>query len=92
MTAAEITTFSAALVLGGLQAWNTYQQKKTSKTVNEVHVLVNSNMGLTLHALAQVTAAKAAITKNDMDIDDANDAMAKYLDHVEKQAKVDAEK
>jgi uncharacterized membrane protein YjjP (DUF1212 family) len=104
MTASETTTFAAAFILGSLQAWNTYQSRKNSTAIKEntvatkenaavtkeVHILVNSQMGVTLHSLAQVTAAKAAITKDDTDIQDANEAMAKYLDHVEKQSRVDA--
>ena len=79
-------------IIGVVTTWSAWRNKKNSRIISDVHILVNSQMGITLQALAQVTAAKAAITNNDVDIDDANQAMTKYLDHVEKQARVDAQK
>lgn len=90
MTTGEATTMTAAIVLGTLQAWNTWNQRKTARTVDQVHVLVNSQMTITKKALAEVTSAKAAITLDLMDISAAQKAMEDYLEHVARQTNSDS--
>lgn len=90
MTNSEITTLTAAVALGLLQAWAAYRQHKIAKTVDQIHTLTNSAMGWSKRTLAEVTSAKAAITKNPTDQQAADTAMADYLDHVSRQSKVDA--
>jgi len=83
--------------LGALMVWNKWQQGKTAKTVEVIHALTNSSMGLQKKQLAEVTAAKAAITRSGPDAQaaaldqrSADQAMADYLDHVSKQSKADS--
>lgn len=76
-------------ILGALMVWNKWQQGKTAKTVEVIHALTNSSMGLQKKALADVSAAKAAITKDPEDIKASEAAMADYLDHVKKQSTAD---
>jgi hypothetical protein len=78
------------LLLGLLTAWNAWRAKKTAGTVEQIHTLTNSAMGLSLKSLAEVTAAKAAITKDPADLKAATEAMNAYLSHVSKQATVDS--
>lgn len=88
-------------VIGLISSWNAYRANRTAKTVdvtaktvNVVHDLVNSQSGMTKKALAEVTAAKALLTEgkqgHSLDVSAAEAAMADYLDHVKKQAKVDS--
>lgn len=78
------------LLVGLLTAWNAWRAKKTAGTVEQIHTLTNSAMGLSLKSLAEVTAAKAAITKDPTDLKAAGEAMNAYLVHVAKQAQVDS--
>lgn len=78
------------MTLGVLQAWVIYKQNKTGNRVEEVHSLVNSAMGLQKRQLAEVTAAKAAITHSPADLKAAEIAMSEYLEHVKGQEKADA--
>jgi hypothetical protein len=81
-------------VIGLISSWNAYRANRTAKTVDDVHDLVNSQSGMTKKALAEVTAAKALLTEgkqgHSLDVSAAEAAMADYLDHVKKQAKVDS--
>ena len=75
--------------LGVIMVWNKWQQNKTAKTVEVIHELTNSSMGLQKKALADVSAAKAAITKDPLDVKASEAALADYLAHVNKQSAAD---
>lgn len=97
MTTAEVTTLSAAIVLGALQAWNTYKSSKrdkavaaTAKTVDVIHTLTNSQMGVVLLNLAKSTALNYSLDKTELNKVEADKAMAAYNDHSKKQQIVDA--
>ena len=71
-----------------MMAFNTWQGQRTASTLHEVHVLANSAMEMTQKALAEVTAAKYAITKDPADKLAADKAMSDYLAHVRKQSEL----
>ena len=79
----QIGTAVAVAFLGFMSVWNRRQASKIAKTVDTVHGLVNSQMTTTKRALAEVSAAKAAITKDPKDIASAKAAMNEYLAHVQ---------
>jgi hypothetical protein len=58
--------------------------------VDIIHTLTNSQKGVTLKALAEVTAAKFAITHDAADQKAAALALADYLSHVDNQTRADA--
>lgn len=83
------------LLIGLISAWNLYKTNKTQKTVEKtaqtvevVKTLSDGAMGLQKRALAEVTAAKAAITRDPKDETAATTAMNDYLDHALKEAKI----
>ena len=93
---ASIGTFVGLALIAFLQTWNARRTKRveqkvaiTAETVEKVHLLTNSAMGLQKKALAQVSAAKAAITHDPEDQKIADSALSDYLEHIGKQSKVD---
>lgn len=85
----------AVLLIGLISTWNLYKTNKTQKTVEKtaqtvevVKTLSDGAMGLQKRALAEVTAAKAAITRHPEDEAAAATAMKDYLDHALKEAKI----
>lgn len=78
MTSTEnITAITFGIVLGSLQAWNVFR-------INQVHKLTNSGMTAQKKMLAEVTAAKFAITKDKTDKANADTAMKDYLGAIAK--------
>lgn len=89
MTVAETSTITVGIVLGALQAYNSWKQSQTNRTVDKIHELTNSAMTQQKKMLAEVTAAKAAITKDPVDADAAAEAMKDYLQQVGKPINLD---
>ena len=83
------TTFM--FLVGVMMAYNAWRAGKTAKTIDVIHVLTNSQMTLQKKSLAEVTAAKAALTVgqpgNAADVASAKAAEKDYLEHVAKLTK-----
>jgi hypothetical protein len=79
-------------LIGAMSAWTVWRSQKTAGTVDKVHTLTNSAMGIQKKSLAEVTAAKAAITHDPTDIEAARVALLDYTDHITKQSAVDSTK
>lgn len=83
-----IGTAVAVGFIAVMQVYQSHKAKQMAKTLDTVHTLTNSSMGLQKKALMEVTAAKAAITRSKQDEEAAGVAMADYSAHMEQQAKV----
>ena len=79
------------VTIGAVQYWNGHKQDVANALARDTHTLVNSQMGAQKKLLADVTAAKAAITKTPEDKQAAADAWKDWQDHVAKQNRVDDE-
>lgn len=60
------------------------------KTLHKVHILVNSNYGVALKAVAVLSRGKSDKSGKPEDIKAAEDAELKLAEHEEAQARVDA--
>jgi len=86
----QIGTALALVVIAFLQVWNNRKQQATAKTVDDVHTLVNSQMGAQKKLLYDVSAAKAAITHSPLDQHAADIALLEWQAHEAKQKIVDS--
>ncbi len=87
----------AVAFIAFMQIWQKWKQDQvakqvqaSAKVIDVIHELSNSAMGAQKKTLAEVTSAKAMITHDATDELAAKEALADYLLHVGKQAKVDA--
>lgn len=78
------------LLVGALTAWNAWRSSKRDVVQGQIHALVNSAMGAQKKTLAEVTAAKAAITHDVADVEAARVAMRDFQEHISKQSASDA--
>jgi len=81
-----IGTAAALIYIAFVQAKNERSRKKTAKTVDEIHTLTNGAMTAQKKLLAEVTAAKAFITKDTKDLQAAADASKDYISSVQVQS------
>jgi hypothetical protein len=88
----HIVFLVAGITLGVLQGYNTWRQNRIKKTINEIHILTNGTMTQQKKILAEVTASKAYITKDPMDMKAAEDALKDYLSQSATSDTVDQKK
>ena len=67
------------ITLGLLQGYSAWKASQNAKTLADIHVLTNGTMTQQKKVLAEVTAAKAYLTKDPMDIKAAEDALKDFL-------------
>jgi hypothetical protein len=84
----HIVFLVGGIILGSLQAYNTYKQRETNKTVNEVHTLVNGSMTQQKKLYSEVTAWKAVSSGKPEDFKIADEAMKDYVASLATQASV----
>lgn len=86
----SLGTGLAVAFIAFMQVWSNRKQKKMAKTVDVIHTLTNSQMGVVLLNLAKSTALNYSLDKTELNKVEADKAMAAYNDHSKKQQIVDA--
>ena len=85
----HIVMLFAGITYGILQGYTTWMAWRNRKTLSEIHVLTNGTMTQQKKVLAEVTASKAYLTKDAMDIKAAEDALKDYLAQSAVSTKID---
>jgi hypothetical protein len=75
----RIVFLAAGITYGVLQGYNTWRANQNAKILKDVHILTNGTMTQQKKVLAEVTASKAYLTKDPMDVRAAEDALKDYL-------------
>ncbi len=84
MTLSDWTALGTGLGLAFvafMQVYNNWKGNQRDKQIAKVVDMTNGTMGLQKRSLAEVTAAKAVITKDPMDVEAAKIAKADSDDH-----------
>lgn len=87
---AALGTGLAVAFIAFMQVYGSWKQRQIAKTVEVIHTLTNSQMGLVLLNLAKSTALNYSLESTELNKAEAEKALAAYNDHVLKQAAVDS--